>query len=482
MKIYFLNPPYKPNFVRCGRWQGVSARGGGMDYPKWLAYAAGVAGESFEVRLIDAPASKWDKENVFNDAADYKPDLIVLDSNFSSLKNDIEIAGELKQRIPEARTVLAGPPAAQFCDEIISSDSIDIVARLEYDQTIKEIADAIKEKRSLRTVKGISFKDNGTVIRTPDREYTTSEELDKIPFVSKVYKEHLNINEYFLSQSLYPQVQIFTGRGCPHQCAFCSWPVNLMGRKYRSRSVKNIADEFEYIKKNLPEVKEIFIEDDTFTIDKNLVKAFCDELKKRKLRMTWACNARATLDYDTMKAMKDAGCRLLIVGYESGSDEILKKIKKGVDTKQTTSFTKEAKKAGLLVHGDFIIGLPGETKQTAQQTIDFIKKIKPNILQVAIATPIPGTDFHKWAKENNYLLVDDLEESIDQNGFQKCIISYPEFTKQDIEKHVLEIKPENIQLNYINNFTSNIKEVNMLVEDRNAIAGILERTYRRKIG
>lgn len=437
MKVYFLNPPFVPNFVRCGRWQGAAARSGGLDYPKWLAYATGVVGERFgDVRLIDAPANKWDREMVLDDAKEFNPDLIVVDSNFSSLSNDIQVTKLLKKNIPESKTVLVGPPVSQFPEMILNNNGVDFIARFEYDFTIKELAEAIDQNASLTGIKGISYKENGKIIHNPDREFSSSDNLDKMPFVSKIYKEHLNIKDYFLSQSLYPEIQIFAGRGCPNQCTFCSWPVTLMGKKYRARSAENLADEFEYIRKELPEVREIFIEDDTFTLNKKLVGTFCDEIKRRQIDIAWSCNARATLDYTTMKAMKGAGCRLLIVGYESGSDEILKTIKKGVDTDQMRAFTRDAKKARLMIHGDFIIGLPGETKETADKTLQFIKELKPNLLQVAVATPLPGTEFYDWVKKNGFMLVDNLEESIDANGYQKCIISYPEFTKDDIETYV----------------------------------------------
>ena len=335
-----------------------------------------------------------------------------------------------------AKTVLVGPPASQFSERILQNDSVDMVARFEYDFTLKEIAKAIENGNGFKEIKGISYKENGKIVHNPNREFTTSEDLNTMPFVSKVYKEHLNIKDYFLSQSLYPEVQIFTGRGCPHKCTFCSWPVTLMGRKYRARSAENIADEFEYIQDELPEVKEIFIEDDTFTLNKKLVREFCEVIRKRKIDITWSCNARADLDYETLREMKKAGCRLIIVGYESGSDEILKNIKKGVTTKQMKVFTKDAKKARLMVHGDFIFGLPGETKETADKTVKFIKELKPNLLQVAVATPIPGTEFYEWAKNNGFLLVENLEESIDAKGYQKGIVSYPEFTKKDIEDYV----------------------------------------------
>jgi len=438
MKIYLLNPPFVPNFVRCGRWQGAAARSGGLDYPKWLAYATGVLEETFEVRLVDAPARKLNKEDVIKDVKKFKPDLIVVDSNFSSLSNDINVTKSLKE-YTGATTVLVGPPASQFPEQILKNEGVDVVAKFEYDFTLREIAEAIEKGNGFKEIKGISYKENGKIVHNPNREFTTSEDLNNMPFVSKVYKKHLNIRDYFLSQSLYPEVQIFAGRGCPHKCTFCSWPVTLMGRKYRARSAENIADEFEWIKENLPEVKEIFIEDDTFTINKKLVRQFCEEIKKRKIDITWSCNARADLDYETMKKMKEAGCRLLIVGYESGSDEILKNIKKGITTKKAREFTKNTKKTGLLIHADFIIGLPGETHETARETLEFIKEIKPDILQMAVATPIPGTEFYEYVKKNGYLLVDDMSESIDENGYQNCIVSYPGFTKEDIEKWVNKI-------------------------------------------
>lgn len=434
MRIYMLNPPYIENFVRCGRWQGVAARGGTLYYPIWLAYAAGVlAREEHTVKLVDAIAWKWDENKVLEDAKKFEPDLVVVDSNFSSLRNDVNAAKMLKENTG-AVSVLVGPPTSQFPEKILN-DGIDIVARFEFDFALKDLAEAIENGKKLGNVSGISYKENGGLIHNPNK-FTSSEDLDEIPFVSKVYKEHLNVNDYFLNHALYPMVQIFTGRGCPNQCTFCSWPETLMGRDYRVRNIENIADEFEFVVNELPEVKEIFIEDDTFTINKRRVKHFCDELNRRKMDISWGCQSRADLDYETMKAMKGAGCRLLDVGYESGSDAILRNIKKGITVNQLREFTKNAKKTRLKILADFVIGFPGETKETAAQTIRFIKEIKPDLLQVAVATPIPGTEFYDWVKENGYLLVDDLEKSLDEDGFQKCIVSYPEFTKEDIENYV----------------------------------------------
>jgi len=318
-----------------------------------------------------------------------------------------------------------GPPASQYSTNILESGSIDVVARYEYDFTLLQLASHIEDGEPFDNIKGISYITPNGIIHNPDRPLSSSEDLDNIPFVSRVYEKHLNIEDYFLGQSLYPEVQIFTGRGCPNQCTFCAWPQTLMGKKYRVRSIPNVLDELEWISQNL-KVNEVFFEDDTFTINKERVLEFCRGYQERDLSVTWSCNARAnTLDLETMKTLKKANCRLLIAGYESGVDSILQAVKKGITTDQIRQFSKNARKAGLLVHGDFIIGLPGENKETIEQTRRLIQEVRPDILQVAVASPFPGTEFYNWCRGNGYLLTDDPNQYLDDEGHQKAVISYP---------------------------------------------------------
>ena len=432
MKIYLLNPPFIKWFSRGVRGVGEATRGGTLYIPICLSYAAGVLEELHEVRLIDAQARNWNIEDILKDIFYFKPDLLVVDTNFSSLNNDLKIAQKLK-KYSEAITVIVGPPASQYPEKIINS-GVDIVARYEYDFTLKEIAEKIENDMGLSGVEGISYKMfDGKIINNPTRKLTSSEELDTIPFISKVYKKHLNINDYFLSSSFNPMIQIFTGRGCHNRCAFCSWPITLMGTKYRFRSINNVLDEFEYIEKEFAGIKEIVIEDDTFTVDKKRVAEFCEKYVQRGLNIVWSCNARATLDYETMKKMKNANCRLLICGYESGSDEILQNINKGVTVAQIKNFANNARKADLLVHGDFIIGLPGETKETIEMTKKLIRQLKPDILQVLIPQPIPGTDLYATCENEGYLLSGDPNEYLDKYGYQKSVVSYPHLSNEIIK-------------------------------------------------
>lgn len=431
MKIYLLNPPFFPGFCRGVRGVGEATRGGTLYYPICLSYAAGALEKSHEIRLIDAQARNWSIDDVLKDFISFKPDLLVVDTNFSSLDNDIKVVNQIKEATG-VLSVMVGPPTSQYFDKILHL-GVDIVVRYEYDITLVELSHVIESSGNLCDVKGISYNENRIIINNDDRKFTNSEDLDNIPFVSKVYKDHFNIKDYFLSSSFYPMVQIFTGRGCPNRCAFCSWPKTLMGTKYRYRSVDNVLDEFEYIVKELPEVNEIFIEDDTFTVNKKRVLDFCRKYVQNNLNIAWSCNARATLDYETMKEMKRANCRLLICGYESGSDEILKNINKGITVNQIKSFAKNARKAGLLVHGDFIIGLPGDTKETIEMTKKVIREVKPDILQVLIPQPIPGTDLYDWCKNKGFLLTCEPSEYLDECGYQKSIVSYPHLSNDLIK-------------------------------------------------
>ncbi|MEM0203266.1 MAG: radical SAM protein [Archaeoglobaceae archaeon] len=428
MKVYFLNPPYFPHFGREMRWQDTG-RGGTLYYPIWLSYAAGlVESKGHEVKLVDAPAWNWSVERVLKDLESFNAELVVINTSFTSLKNDLEIAKKIKEL--DFKVVAVGPPASRFAERML--DFVDFVARYEYDFTILDLAEGKRPEEIL----GLSFKKD-RVVHNENRPWI--EDLDSLPFVSKVYKRHLNVYDYFLNYSLYPMVQIFTGRGCPFRCTFCSWPQSFMGRRYRVRSVENVLNELEWIEENLP-VKEVFFEDDTFTISKKRVQDFCKGYRERGLEIAWSCNARVdTLDLETMKAMKRANCRFLIVGFESADDGILENIKKGFKVEQARKFAENVRRAGLMLHADFIIGLPGETKETIEKTKKFIKEIKPELLQVSVVSPFPGSELYDWLEKNGYLVTKDPEEYLDENGHQKSVVSYPWLTAEEITKAVDEI-------------------------------------------
>ncbi|MBO3810224.1 MAG: radical SAM protein, partial [Candidatus Brockarchaeota archaeon] len=424
MRVYLLNPPYFPHFGREMRWQDTG-RGGTLYYPIWLSYAAGLLeSRGHTVRLADCPAWNWNVDDVLRDLKAFNPEMVVVDTSFTSLNNDLDVARQIKKAC-DVPVCMVGPPTSQFPEKMLKA--ADFVARYEYDYTVLELAEGKKAKDVL----GLSYRRRGEAVHNPDRPWI--KDLDGLPFVSKVYREHLNVYDYFLNYSLYPMVQIFTGRGCPYQCTFCAWPQTFMGRGYRVRSLENILDEIEWIEENMPGVKEVFFEDDTFTVNGKRVVEFCEGYRKRGLDLSWSCNARVdTLDLETMREMVKANCRFLVVGFESADDAILNNIRKGFTVEQAREFAKSVKKAGLLLHTDFIIGLPGETKETIEKTRGFIKEIKPDQLQVSVVSPFPGTELYDWCEKNGYLATNNPDEYLDKEGHQKSIVSYPWLSAEEI--------------------------------------------------
>jgi len=226
---------------------------------------------------------------------------------------------------------------------------------------------------------------------------------------------------------LNPFVSFYTSRGCPAMCTFCLWPQTHSGHRWRLRSVADIVNECRWTLENFPGLKEIFFDDDTFNYKKERTIELCKELKK--LNFTWSCTSRVTTDYETLKAMKEAGCRLMIVGYESGDPQILKNIKKGATVDMAQRFTRDAHKLDLTVHADFIVGLPGESRESLRKTIDFAKGLDCETIQVSIAHPYPGTEFFDYVKKNNLITIDSMT---DESGHQLPNIIYPGLNRGEL--------------------------------------------------
>jgi len=434
-RVYLVNPPFVKGYSRSSRW-GAVGRAGTIYYPIWLAYATGLLEkEGYKAKLVDAVADGLSIENVIRDIQKFSADVVVAYTNFPSLSNDCKFLEKVKE-VCDVLTVLVGPPCSVFYKEILKRYSIDAVIRYEFDFALRDMLE-----KGLENAGSVCYKKEGKIVVNEVRKFSSNEELDSLPFVSDVYRRHLDIRRYYLNHSLYPMVQIFTGRGCPNLCTFCAWPQVFTGRVYRFRSVDNVLDEFEFVESEMKYIKEIFIEDDTFTVSKRRVREFCRKYRERGLSISWSCQARADLDYETMKEMKKSNCRLLDVGYESACDEILRNVKKGITKRDLIRFTVDARRAGLKILADFVIGLPGETRESIKETERFIKMIKPDLLQVSIATPIPGTEFYEYCKKNGYL-AGDIEECLDSSGYQRAIVSYPWLTSEEIERECKRILRE----------------------------------------
>lgn len=420
-KTLFLNPPSYSRFDSAGARFAATRKTHSLWYPAWLGYAAALVPGS---KLIDCPAADINLEKLIKIIGKYQ--LIVSYTSTQSFRNDLNVAKTIKKKRPGVIIVFVGPHVSVL-DKVTlqASKAINAVARKEFEQTILEIS----QRKPWAKIKGLTYKNGQKIIRNPDRPILMN--LDQLPYVSKIYKRDLPIGSYHLPFALYPYISIYASRGCPNLCTFCLWPQTFTGRLYRQRSVKNVIAEIKWIKRNLPEIKEIFFDDDTFTINKNWVRNFCKEVKP--LKVIWSANARADLSYELLKTMKEAGCRVLVVGYESGDEQILKNVKKRESLAQMKKFTHEAKKAGLMIHGTFVLGLPGETKKTVAKTFRFACDLDPDTLQVTIATPLPGTVFWSYCQENNFLKQSSL---VNATGYQAPIVSYPHLSAKEIYQEV----------------------------------------------
>lgn len=431
MNILFLNPPFKGRFSRTSRSPAVT-KGGTLYYPFWLAYAAGVAEKAgHEVRLLDAPADGYLKEDIPEKLAGFVPKLIVLDTSTPSIYNDVRVGIWLKQRYPHSFLTLVGTHPSALPHETLQIDeSIDAIACEEYDYTIRDLAKTLEDGQTLDSVKGLVFRDKGTIRQNQPREKI--ENLDELPFVSEVYKKHLKYRNYFFAAANYPMMMIITGRGCPFSCFFCVYPQTFHNRKYRYRSPKNVVDEFEYIINNFPEVKEIGIEDDCFTANPKRVREISQLIIDRRLKIKWYCNARGDVDYETLKLMRKAGCRLITVGFESANQLILDNIHKGEKVQRYYQFAKDAKKAGILVHGCIMIGNPGDNKEIMKKNYEFACRINCDSMQFYPLYVYPGTEAYEWAQENKLLKTTDFSCWLDQDGLHNCVLDLPDLTAEEM--------------------------------------------------
>ncbi len=420
MKTLFLNPPSFEGFDG-GAGSRYQARREirSFWYPTWLAQPAALVPES---RLIDAPARGLTTADILPLAGDFE--LAVLHTSTPSFASDVRVAEALKMANPRLQVGLVGAHVAVSPGpSLAASPAIDFVARSEFDFTIQEVAAG----RSWDTIDGLSYRRHGEIHHNPERAIL--EDMDRLPFVTDVYRRDLVIEDYFIGYLLHPYVSLYTGRGCRSKCTFCLWPQTIGGHRYRTRSAENVAREIDHAHRVFPQVKEFFFDDDTFTDDRPRAEDIARRLSR--IGVTWSCNAKPNVPYETLRVLKENGLRLLLVGYESGNQEILNNIKKGTRVDVARRFTEDCHRLGITIHGTFIAGLPGETPETLEQTIRYANEINPHTIQVSLAAPYPGTELYRQATENGWL-PEAAGGLVGKDGVQVSSLSFPELSREQI--------------------------------------------------
>ncbi len=414
-------------------------KSGTIYFPIWLSFCVGVLEEDgHDVTFTDAPGRGYDLKYIIDLAKELKPGLIVMDTSTPSIENDISVCEKIKNILPRAYTVMVGTHVSALPEETLkASKNIDAVARREYEYTIRELAgylgsheDTHIDIEGLKKINGLSFQSGSRRIHNPDRLFI--ENIDELPWVSRVYRKHLRIGDYFNPNAPYPMVTLITSRGCPFRCSFCVYPQTLTGRKFRFRSIKDVVDEMEFAVDAFPEANSIFFEDDTLTANKSRCMEFAEAIMERGIKIPWVANSRIDLDFDTLKKVKAAGCRQLCVGFESGNKKALSAMKKGITIEKMFRFMDDARRVGIFIHGCFIIGFSGETIDDVKQTIDLAIRLNPDTVQFYPVMVYPGTEAFEEYQQKGWLTRKNYGDWLTSEGLHNCVVRNETLSSEEL--------------------------------------------------
>jgi len=433
-EVFVLNPPVVKDFCRSARWAAKS-RGRVQRHPDWLLTAVAVMEVAgYQVDFLDGPSMDLTRAQVASALKKSEPGLLVLHTTTPSIDTDLGYAKLAKELLSDCCTVAVGPHVtAEPEDTLMRADgTLDVVVRGEYDYTLRELAELSASgwnDQRLAKVSGISYLDSeGQMVHTSSRPYL---DVNELPFPAW---RHIDPKKYRDAGKRFPFITLLSGRGCFGRCTFCRDVPLMEGRKLRMRHPELVVDEIEYDLSLFPYLKEVMFETDTFTASPMHVTGICEELIRRKLRITWSCNCRTDVDLSLLPLMKRAGCRMLMVGFEFGTQKALDAVKKGTTLEHSVRLASEARRLGLTVHGCFMFGAPGETKESARETIEFAKSLPMDTVQFSGICAYPGSEIYRWADERGFLVPKAWRKWVDENWEQVTVLSYPELSKDEIDR------------------------------------------------
>jgi len=440
-RVALINPPYFKRYSRSQRSPGV-IQSGTMYYPYWLAHAAAVLDAAgFDIFLCDCPAAEIDTGALLRRLDGYRPDLCIIESSTASAEGDCRVASEIKKQFPASRVCMVGTHVtALWRETLAASPEIDFVAIGEYDYIVRDLATALRAPDASRAawldrlagVAGLGFRGgDGRPARGPIRP--PIENVDELPWIAPIYKRFLDPRHYYFSLASYPMVMLIGGRGCLAKCTYCVYPQVMHGHQYRTRSPASIVGEMKWVQDHMPEVREIVFEDDTFTGDRAFAKEVARLVRERGVRLKWFANVRTNVDRETLAHMAAAGFRCCATGFESGDAILLKNMWKGQTVEQAKKFVDAARDLGILVHGCFMVGFPGESRATMEKTLALALYLRPDSAQFYPVMPFPGTTYYKWAREHGYLASERFADWLDATGGHRCVLNLPGLSAEEID-------------------------------------------------
>ncbi|MEM3641973.1 MAG: radical SAM protein [Candidatus Bathyarchaeia archaeon] len=393
MKVTLVNPPYPQEAHQHSPFIPLS-----------LGYLGAVCEKNgYEVNVIDCQGEKLSLEDFRRRLEKIDADVVGITSATLTYKSALKIAKISKEVLPRCITVLGGCHATFWdVNALNECPHLDVIVRKEGEITFLDLLSKLKNKENLDEVQGVTFRKGDRIIRNEDRPYI--ENLDDLPFPAH---HLLNLNSYIKVGKLI--IPVMTSRGCVYWCDFCT-AVRMFGRKYRMRSPKNVVDELEFLY-NKYGADQFTFYDDAFTVDPRRVEDICEEILRRKLQIQWDCEKRVDMvNKPLLEKMKKAGCIAVWFGVESGSQMIIDQMHKKFKIDQTRNAFKLAHEVGLMTVASVILGFPGETEETAWETINFVKSLNPVDVGFYIATPYPGTPLYETVKEKGWLKTEDFDK------------------------------------------------------------------------
>ncbi len=440
MRTVLLNPPWSKNMrlgVRAGsRWPFTSPaeKDGQIHYvpfPFFLAYATSLLKKgNKQAKLIDAIAEGIGASEFVEQIKHYKPDLAVVETSTPSFSNDLKIINDICRNAPECSVALCGPHAGVFPEQILKQqESITYVLIGEYEYTLLELVNSLENGLDLCSVSGLAYRSGNQIKVNEPRP--TIDNLDLLPWPEREDVPIYKYNDAFAGLPV-PNVQMLASRGCPFQCNFCLWPQTVYREhRYRPRDPEKVVDEMEYLVKHY-NFKAVYFDDDTFNIDKEYVLDICEQIIQREINVPWAIMARADLmDAQILERLSAAGLYALKYGVESADKNVLEICKKNMDLDKTKKAIQLTKKMGIKVHLTFCIGLAGETRNSIQETLSFIKGVEPDSLQFSLAMPFPGTEYFDYLKEKGRIISDNWA---DYDGNYKCVVKAQDLEADELER------------------------------------------------
>ncbi len=408
MKVLLIVPPNSQE-ERYGRFSEI----GTLYPPLGLAYIAAVAEREAEVRVIESEAMNYSYEDIIQLTKEFNPDLVGMQCYCTTINRCYKVAELIKNINPKIRIVLGGAQVTLEKESTINHKNIDFGIYGEGEFVFLDLIKALKseklksnKKPDFKKIQGLIWKNKGKIIINPKQDLIKN--LDELPLPAR----HLfPMHKYHSSANLRGKhtLNLMTSRGCPFNCAYCAGSL-IFGKTHRYHGTDRVIEELLELK-NKYRADSIQFFDETFTANRQRVIELCDKMIEKKLNIEWSCFTRVNLvDKELLKKMKQAGCYLIFYGYESGNQRLLNLIRKGITLEQARNATKLTHEAGIESWGSFMLGLPTETKQESEQTINFALEIDPTFVQFPITTPFPGTDLYDICLKNGKVLTDNLDE------------------------------------------------------------------------